>query len=187
MAKEQVGLCKEGYTGWESRNACREYYFCDRGIADAIFTCGEDLLFDMRLELCNFANKVKCLDEQGNLTTPQPSPRPSKKPQITAITPLLTPLPTKSPVGTRTVSPIASESDTASESESSTINGNETGESAMDKTPTPTVIVSSHNSSAIPPWLQLNTIMSNDGACTLEGGSLYWALSASLIVVAILW
>ena len=177
MAKEQVELCKEGYTGWESRNACREYYFCDKGIADTIFTCGQDLLFDMRLEICNFASIVKCLDEQGNPITPQPTPRPSKKPQITAITPLLTPLPTKSPVGTRTVSPIASES------ESSTVNGNETGGTVMDKkTPTPTVIVSSHNTSAIPPWLQLNTIMSNDGACTSKGSSLYWALSASLII-----
>jgi len=181
MAKEQVELCKEGYTGWESRNACREYYFCDRGIADAIFTCGQDLLFDMRLELCNFANNVKCLDEQGNPITPQPTPRPTKKPQVTAITPLLTPLPTKSPVATRTVSPIASES------ESSTVVGNETGGTATDMTPTPTVIVPSHNTSAIPPWLQLNTIMSNDGACTLKGGSLYWALSASLIICQVLW
>jgi len=184
MAKEQVELCKEGYTGYESRDACREYYYCNRGKAGAIHTCGQDLLFDMRLELCNFANEVKCLDEQGNPITPQPTPQPSNKPQITAITPLLTPLPTKTPI--RTVSPTTSESKPS-------VNGNETGESIMDKTPTPTVIVSSHNTSAIPPWLQLNTIMSNDGACTLKESSLFGAVSvsASLIimcqVVAILW
>ena len=36
MAKEQAQLCKEDYTGWESRSACREYYYCDRGVADVI-------------------------------------------------------------------------------------------------------------------------------------------------------
>lgn len=54
-------LCSEGYTGWESRNGCHEYYWCRKGcFDDVIYDCGIDLLFDKNLELCTFASQVKC-------------------------------------------------------------------------------------------------------------------------------
>jgi hypothetical protein len=56
------GLCSDGYSGWESRNGCREYYWCDIGYADVIYECGQDLLFDRSMELCNFAHQVNCVE-----------------------------------------------------------------------------------------------------------------------------
>lgn len=44
MAKEQAQLCKEDYTGWETRSACREYYYCDHGFADVIVSTDLPLL-----------------------------------------------------------------------------------------------------------------------------------------------
>eukprot|EP00579_Thalassiosira_antarctica_P011373 CAMPEP_0201918770 /NCGR_PEP_ID=MMETSP0903-20130614/7834_1 /ASSEMBLY_ACC=CAM_ASM_000552 /TAXON_ID=420261 /ORGANISM="Thalassiosira antarctica, Strain CCMP982" /LENGTH=1230 /DNA_ID=CAMNT_0048455143 /DNA_START=36 /DNA_END=3725 /DNA_ORIENTATION=+ len=72
------GLCKERYTGWEARLGCREYFWCDQGHADFIYDCGEDLLFDRSLELCNFAHLVHCVDKGGPATPPPvpPTPRP---------------------------------------------------------------------------------------------------------------
>lgn len=63
------GLCSDGYSGWESRNGCREYYWCDIGYADVIYDCGQDLLFDRGMELCNFANQVKCVENGGVVST----------------------------------------------------------------------------------------------------------------------
>lgn len=57
----------------------REYYWCDNGIvADAFHDCGEDLLFDSELELCNFKDLVECSNSrvvETNIKQPLPSPR----------------------------------------------------------------------------------------------------------------
>lgn len=59
LEKEQAELCRPNYSGWESRNACREYYYCDRGFADVIYDCGPDLLFDKTLELCESISVIE--------------------------------------------------------------------------------------------------------------------------------
>ena len=69
-------LCSEGYTGWKSRNGCREYYWCHSGcFEDVIYDCGIDLLFDKNLELCTVASQVKCPEIIAN-----PSQSPSLRP-----------------------------------------------------------------------------------------------------------
>ncbi|KAL7551637.1 hypothetical protein ACHAWF_014829 [Thalassiosira exigua] len=75
----QQALCGEGHTGWEARLGCKEYYWCDRGRADVVYTCGEGLLFDRTLELCNFAPMVHCPDK-GGPSTPPPAPPPTPRP-----------------------------------------------------------------------------------------------------------
>ncbi|KAL3766828.1 hypothetical protein ACHAW5_005243 [Stephanodiscus triporus] len=71
-------LCSEEYTGWESRNGCREYYWCDLGYADVIYDCGQDLLFDITLELCNFASQVVCTENGGaSVANKSPSQPPA--------------------------------------------------------------------------------------------------------------
>jgi len=61
-------LCMVGYTGWEARPGCQEYYKCENGEAGPIHNCGEGLLFDRELELCNYANSVDCVDKVGPTT-----------------------------------------------------------------------------------------------------------------------
>jgi hypothetical protein len=61
-ASSSSGLCRDKRTGWESRNECREYYWCDLGYADVIYDCGRDLLFDKNLELCVFTSQLDCHD-----------------------------------------------------------------------------------------------------------------------------
>ena len=69
----QEDLCEEGHTGWEVRLGCREYFWCNNGHYDVLHSCGEDLLFDQALELCNFAHLVHC-------GPAPPKPSPTKKP-----------------------------------------------------------------------------------------------------------
>jgi hypothetical protein len=59
----------------------REYYWCDNGrISDSYHVCGEDLLFDSELELCNFADQVVCKSNNDNsgsqVNQPNPPPAP---------------------------------------------------------------------------------------------------------------
>ncbi|KAL7464993.1 hypothetical protein ACHAXS_005321 [Conticribra weissflogii] len=67
-------LCMVGYTGWEARPGCQEYYKCENGEAGPIHNCGEGFLFDRELELCNFENSVECLDNGGSTNGSNPPP-----------------------------------------------------------------------------------------------------------------
>jgi hypothetical protein len=86
---EENGPCAKGKSGWEAAPGCRlvvssvdlsltlhswlihlfllhaveyrQYYWCEDGrVSDSSHDCGEDLLFDSELELCNFADQVVC-------------------------------------------------------------------------------------------------------------------------------
>ena len=86
------GLCSDGCSGWESRNGCREYYWCDIGYADVIYDCGQDLLFDRSMELCNFANQVHCVENGGVVSTDDadvqlPAPVSMPTPLVSVPTP----------------------------------------------------------------------------------------------------
>ena len=70
--------CTLGYTGWDATPGCNQYYFCNNGIGQAPLNCGENLLFDLDLELCNFADDVDC---------PYPIESPTPSPIISRITP----------------------------------------------------------------------------------------------------
>ena len=55
------------------------------GCADVIYDCGEDFLFDIALELCNFAGQVVCVEDGG---APAESPtRPPPAPLVWVETP----------------------------------------------------------------------------------------------------
>ena len=87
------GLCSDGYSGWESRNGCREYYWCDIGYADVVYVCGQDLLFDRSMDLCNFANQVHCVENGGVISTDDadvqlPAPVSVPTPLVSVPTPL---------------------------------------------------------------------------------------------------
>lgn len=63
--------------------AFREYYWCENGrMSDAFHDCGEDLLFDSDLELCNFADQVVCKSSSLPESIPQQSP-PTMSPVAT--------------------------------------------------------------------------------------------------------
>lgn len=75
-------LCLERYTGWETQPGCREYYWCDDGKADIMHSCGEDLLFDREIQLCNFADEVQC-DVSSDNDNPSPSPPNTPSQRVT--------------------------------------------------------------------------------------------------------
>lgn len=78
----------------------REYYWCDNGrISDTTHDCGENLLFDSELELCNFADQVVCNNMNSGDTVgqaisppppapipPTPSPVSKKQPDVSSNT-----------------------------------------------------------------------------------------------------
>lgn len=73
--------CTLGYTGWAAKPGCSQYYWCNNGHEEVSHDCGENLLFDLELELCNFASDVDC---PYDLDTPtasptKPTPSPSQK------------------------------------------------------------------------------------------------------------
>ena len=80
--------CILGYTGWDTKPGCAQYYWCNDGNEGATLDCGEDLLFDMELELCNFADKVVCPYGFHTPTVPpitmapSPTPSPSESPKV---------------------------------------------------------------------------------------------------------
>jgi len=61
-------LCADGYIGWESRNNCLEYFWCDRGRFDVVNYCPSDQLFDKMLGHCNLASQVTCMEGGGGST-----------------------------------------------------------------------------------------------------------------------
>ena len=78
--------CTLGYTGWDAKPGCSQYYWCNNGHEEAFHDCGENLLFDLELELCNFAYDVDCpYDFDMPTSSPTiskrvtPSPLPSPK------------------------------------------------------------------------------------------------------------
>lgn len=73
--------CILGYTGWDAKPGCTQYYWCNDGNEGASLDCGKNLLFDLELELCNFADKVDC---PYNFNTP-------------TVSPIITPSPSESP------------------------------------------------------------------------------------------
>jgi hypothetical protein len=131
-------LCKEGYTGWEARLGCREYYWCDNGRSDVMYECGEDLLFDRTNGMCNFKHLVHCVDKGGPATpppvppTPWPTPRPTQKVQ--------------------TLPPTLSQSPSSDDDWSVGANA---GGNPWSNTATPTA---PGGQSEIPPWLMTNTV-----------------------------
>lgn len=136
--------------------------------------CGQDLLFDKTLELCNFAHQVKC-DDAGNPITNQPTPPPSIRAQQTPMPLSFTPL---QPLPISTLVPVVAQSipPTTSEPPSPSVVGSDSvgNDSSSDA---PTVIMASN----IPPWLELGTIMTNDVDFTLgasKNSRLFWLLVA---------
>lgn len=161
---------------------CKEYYWCSRGIADAIYDCGQDLLFDGTLELCTFAHLVHCNSNRGGVPVPTPPPTalPSSNP---------TPVPVTFP-------PTASESPSivggGSTGEGTTpswgggTSGGVVGDYSWSDTAIPTV---PQNASEIPPWL-MNTVMARNSGDTTSSSNtqLLWLLIAFIpIQMFILW
>lgn len=66
--------CISGFTGWDAKPGCSQYFWCNNGREESSHDCGENLLFDMELELCNFAHTVECPYE---LDPPTASPTKS--------------------------------------------------------------------------------------------------------------
>ena len=155
------GLCKNGYTGWEARLGCKEYYWCSNGaLNQGIIECGDGLLFDRELELCNFANTVHCPDKGGPST-----PRPTPKPVFNGIT----------------FPPTASESPSIVEDGAS---GQEELEQGGFVTPSPSLYIQSET----PPWL-MNTVMTKgdiSGSSTMCSVCLIWLVCMSIQAIAIL-
>ena len=181
------GLCPDGsYTGWKSRNGCHEYYWCDLGYADVIHACGQDLLFDMELQLCNIAGEVICV-ENGSApiespTQPPPAPlslvdtpaakQPTLRPSsLLGATP--TPLPeypgSNDGIGANGsysgVGGVLGDNDWSSDS--SATNPTE-AQNASDETP---------------PWL-LNTVLTTNNSKLVVGGgdTKLWMITALVIV-----
>lgn len=182
------GLCNEGFTGWGSRLGCKEYYWCNRGSADVIYDCGQDLLFDRTLELCNFAYLVHCESGKGGVPVPTPQP-----------TPLPTPSPTPAPDPNPTFPPTVSEvpsivgggyGGNAGAGQEGTpslsgMSGGVVGDYSWSKTATPTVPT---NSSEIPPWL-MNTVMTKNNGQNLSKSvkQLWMALGLISFKTFIIW
>jgi len=82
--------CDEGYTGYIVRPTCQEYYWCQNGVAHVLNACGEDLLFDSQLQMCNFADQVVChpsvTGSGGGIAPNSPTPSPSLRAPSVGIT-----------------------------------------------------------------------------------------------------
>mmetsp|Transcript_1949 Transcript_1949/g.4577 ORF Transcript_1949/g.4577 Transcript_1949/m.4577 type:complete len:1223 (-) Transcript_1949:74-3742(-) len=162
------GLCKEGFTGWEARLGCREYFWCDHGIANFIYDCGDDLLFDRTIELCNFKHLVHCVDK-GGPATPPPVPPPTSQP-------------TPPPVARQTFPPTMSESPSSTEDRMVNNYGYDYNWS---DTASPTL---PQGQSERPPWL-MNVIMTNNnGSGDALGAARYgWLLLLFPVQIVMLW
>ena len=65
---------------------CIQYFWCNNGHKEASHDCGENLLFDLELEVCNFADEVDCPYDLNLPTT-----YPTKSKEVTlAPSPTLT-------------------------------------------------------------------------------------------------
>jgi len=138
--EEDRALCKEGYTGWASRNICREYFWCIDGHADYVYDCGEGLLFDTRIEICNLKSAVKCIEKggvQSGTSTPDTQTSPAQSPSTMS----------SSSSATNGYEPAPS---------SPTVGG---GGLAPESTPT-----ASQNTTEIPPWLMYGVADFRNGA-----------------------
>ncbi len=172
-ASSPGGLCPDGYTGWKSLNGCREYHWCDLGYADVIYDCGEDLLFDIALELCNFAGQVVCV-EDGSAPA-ESSTRPPPAPLVLVDTPAAK-QPTLRPSLLSGATPTSLPGFPEVHDEIGATNGSYSGVGGVvgdydwsDSSATnPT---ESHNASdETPPWL-LNTVMTtNNSKAVVKGG-----------------
>jgi len=146
-------LCNSGYTGWEVRLGCQEYYWCDHGSADILYDCGEGLIFDQSSELCNFAHLVHCGSASLQQVLP-PMPKPTSRPvNLSQNTPGL---------------PNRIEDSTGTNSRP--IEG-VFGEHDNSNTPAPSPF---RNQSEAPPWL-MGTIMEQNSAA-LAGIFVCWML-----------
>ncbi|KAL9184834.1 hypothetical protein ACHAXT_002611 [Thalassiosira profunda] len=128
-----MSMCPSGYTGWQARQGCKEYYYCQNGVADVVYTCSTNLLFDRTMELCNFAYMVST---QCAPVTAPPVPPPTPPP---------TPWPTVS------TSPSSDSESPSSGPPGSDGNGGVVGDYAWSETARPTVPA---DNSEIPPWLK---------------------------------
>ena len=129
--------------------------------------CGQDLLFDKTLELCNFAHQVKC-DDAGKPITNQPTAPRSIRAQQTPMPLSFTPLQPLSTSTPQSLPPTISEPPSPSAVGNDSVGNNSSS-------PAPTVIIASN----IPPWLELGTIMTNDVDITLGASynsQLFWLL-----------
>ena len=78
--------CTLGFTGWDAKPGCIQYFWCNNGHKEASHDCGENLLFDLELEVCNFADEVDCPYDLNLPTT-----YPTKSKEVTlAPSPTLT-------------------------------------------------------------------------------------------------
>ena len=131
-------LCFDGYTGWEARSGCREFYWCEDGAPDVIHDCGEDLLFDRELQRCNFADEVVC-EDRAHLPNNNPAPTPPYPP---------TPWPSAKPVSVKHTSFPTFGSIPVSTSDEDKVGG--FGEMEWSTTPPSTA---TQNRTEMPPWL----------------------------------
>jgi len=160
------GLCSEGYTGWGSRNGCREYYWCDLGYAEVIYDCGQDLLFDITLELCNFANQVVC-NENGAASAANHPPARPPAPLSFADTPVPRPSTLRpSPVMGAALTPLPGKPgshDGVGINSSYGGAGGVVGDYNWSDSTASTSTGGPNTSYETPPWL-LNTVMTTNGA-----------------------
>jgi len=160
------GLCSEGYTGWGSRNGCHEYYWCDYGYADVIYDCGQDLLFDITLELCNFANQVVC-NENGAASAANHPPARPPAPLSLANSPALRPSTLHpSPVMDASLTPLPGKPGThdgVGDNSSYSGAGGVVGDYNWSDSTATTSTGGQNTSYETPPWL-LNTVMTTNGA-----------------------
>lgn len=137
--------CAGEKTGWEASPGCSQYYWCDMGVAGQTFDCGDNLLFDRDLELCNFADAVYCSDSiviSNNNPPPTPTiAMPPPTPQISEQTP--------SPIMQTTKAPALGKGSA----------GLNDGYEAWTGTPSPTP----QNNTEMPPWLIGSLSRGNDG------------------------
>lgn len=153
-------------------------------------------LFSYPLCLGNFAHKVKCTDKYGNPINPmtnKPTPRPTNKPQKQQQTTPVQPQP--SPTNTASIVPAESATTlvpTKTHSPSWAGGGEDEDKSVPTtnttnvNSATPTVVAQNKSASAIPPWLQMNTIM-NDGGNLISPHVVFHALLYSSFVAFCYW
>ena len=104
--------------------------------------CGEDLLFDRELQLCNFADEVVCVDRNGALSVNSQLRPPTTKPPTPMPVAKETPFPTFGSIPAPTSGEVGEP------------------ENMLPKTASPTI---QKTQSEMPPWLAFTIKDSNSG------------------------
>jgi hypothetical protein len=72
----------DSYLGYEANADCTGYIWCNLGVAETEYECGDGMLYDDKKGYCDWADEVRCSGAANDYTGPPvpPTPHPTQPP-----------------------------------------------------------------------------------------------------------